>query len=126
MRVPITKKPAPARPPVKTTPKVEPKVAKQNPQAAPGGYGYRGADARKPANPMPSWTEYGKTYQTGDNERKTVFSPTGTKIRMGPNTSFTPSIPKPPKRNILQDLMILLKGGQLTPQAPSNVLGVRG
>lgn len=125
MRVPITKKPAtvsraagPVKPMAMQTKITKPVTTGRN--ATPNLLKTTGAAGVGVTN-----TPNGLTYQTGDKDRK-QFSVNGSTIRMAPNSSFTPSIPKPPKRNILQDLMILLKGGQLTPQPPSNVLGVRG
>jgi len=61
---------------------------------------------------------------TGNTDRKTLnIGPS--KVRMGPNSVLTPSL-RPPKRNIIQDLMILLRGGTPQVEAPSGVLGVRG
>jgi len=94
-------------------------------QAQPGGYGYRGADQRAPVNPMPAWLKPGQTYQTGDNERVTLFTPTGTKLRMGPNSYYDPNKVEPTYTPV-QKFLRLLQGKDIAPASPSGHAGVRG
>lgn len=94
-------------------------------QAQPGGYGYRGPDQRAPANRMPAWLKPGQTYQTGDNERVTLFTPTGTKLRMGPNSYYDPNKVEPTYTPV-QKFMRLLQGKDVAPATPSGHAGVRG
>lgn len=73
----------------------------------------------------PTQGAFANAIVTGDNERRIWISPTGTKVRIAPNSSFYPG-PTPKPKTRLQRIFDVLDGGSAGNNGPSGLLGVRG